>query len=64
MELDYRAILLEKGLIKKRSLKEVNKALNARLKEIKWVILNSFLPINLRMNLLILQFITKHSKKD
>jgi hypothetical protein len=35
MELDNRAILLEKGLIKKRSLKEVNKALNARLKEIK-----------------------------
>ena len=35
LELDKRAILLEKGLIKKRSLKEVNKTLNTRLKEIK-----------------------------
>ncbi len=35
LELDNRAVLIEKGLIKKQSLKEVNKTLNARLKEIK-----------------------------
>jgi hypothetical protein len=34
MELDKRAILLEKGLIKKRSFKSVNKSIEDRLKSI------------------------------
>ena len=35
LELDNRAILLEKGILKKRSLKEVNIELSARLKTIE-----------------------------
>lgn len=34
MELDKRAILLEKGLLKKRSIKNVNKSIEDRLKSI------------------------------
>jgi hypothetical protein len=34
MELDKRVILLEKGLIKKRSFKSVNKSIEDRLKSI------------------------------
>jgi hypothetical protein len=39
MELDQRDAMLEKGLIKKRSIKSVSKSIDDRLKSIYWLLI-------------------------